>query len=86
MTPDQHDYEADDRRDDVDDERKEPRHGDVRSSPKEPCFDVIFHVTAMFSRVRLVPKEVNENCWCDDDTREKRGADQGREEQRDNPV
>ena len=81
MAPNNGDGVVGDDRDDIDDESQVPGNGQVRGRPKEPGLDVVFHVPPVFIRMRLVPIEVNNQSWSDDETRHESRANQGPEHQ-----
>ena len=76
MTPCQGDKETNKGRNNVDQERKIPGNGNIGGGPEQPSFDVILDVLSMLIGVRLVPEEMNEQRWCDDNARKEGRADE----------
>ena len=79
MAPDKTNDETNDRRDDIDNEGKTPRDGDVGGGPEEPGLDVVLDIPALVGGIGLVPVEVDDERWGNDEAGEDSRADEGGE-------
>jgi hypothetical protein len=74
MSPKCSNEEAKDSRQNVNNKSKIPGDARVSSCPKQPGFNVVFNITTVLGRVRLVPEEVDEQSRCNEQARDDGGT------------
>lgn len=67
MAPGRNQKVLNEKRNNVDNQSKEPRDCGVRSDPEEPCLDILVDVSSMLGWVGLIPDKVDNERRRNDD-------------------